>query len=38
MVTKILFFGNCQPNAIMTCLNLDKSYITHYEAWLLINT
>lgn len=30
MVKKILFFGNCQPLAIMTCLNLDESYITHY--------
>lgn len=30
MIKKILFFGNCQPRAIMKCLNLDKSYITQY--------
>ena len=35
MVTKVLFFGNCQPEAIMKCLNLNKSYITHYEACFL---
>lgn len=35
MVTKILFFGNCQPPAIMKCLNLNKSYITHYESCYL---
>jgi len=29
---KILFFGNCQPQALMKCLNLNKLYITHYEA------
>ena len=32
MVTKILFFGNCQTGAIRRCLNLNKSYFTHYEA------
>ena len=32
MAKRILFFGNCQPAAIMRCLNLNKSYITHYEA------
>ena len=32
MKKKILFFGNCQPGAIMSCLNLNKSYVTHYEA------
>lgn len=31
MVKKILFFGNCQPDGIMKCLNLNKSYVTHYE-------
>jgi hypothetical protein len=31
MVKKVLFFGNCQPEAIMKCLNLNKSYITYYE-------
>ena len=27
MVTKILFFGNCQTTAVMKCLNLNKSYV-----------
>ena len=31
MTKRILFFGNCQPYALLTCLNLDSSYITHYE-------
>jgi len=31
MSKSILFFGNCQPGAIMECLNLDSSYITHCE-------
>ena len=35
MVTKILFFGNCQTGAVMDCLNLNNSYITHYEACYL---
>ena len=35
MATKILFFGNCQLYAVMKCLNLNKSYITHYEACYL---
>jgi hypothetical protein len=35
MVTKILFFGNCQSGAIMKCLNLNKSYVTHYEPCFL---
>mgnify|MGYP006139219085 CR=1 FL=1 len=32
MKKKVLFFGNCQPAAIMNCLNLNETYVTHYEA------